>query len=560
VGADDSVNYANMIAAMAANTRAASVPSGAVDGADLSADALATVAAGLSGTYGRIDGSNLSSTRATQDESWLSRATLPLTVPTPDGDPTVVHCDVLRVPAGFGPQGHTWWMSFTPYPGATRENPCVVSSPDGTTWTVPTGGSNPITPGSEITTAGFLYGSDPDIVMSPDGTTMIVYYRLYRDDGSPKQRIYRKTSTNGTAWSAAVQCVDIPTVSDNALSPAVIYNAGTWRMWTVNRTQSTVTQRVELRTSSDGITWSAASSCTIPSGIDPWHLDVQLVNGVYYMLPTVLDQGTASRLVLLASTDGVTWVSGRTGESTIPAAERAVPLSGNPLFDVAHYRSALSPNGDGTWDVFVSARPYNERTGNGDLSNNPWLFGRIKGVTLPMSRRASRPFASTNFTRGQPTVLVPPVCMMGAAASATLWPTTNGAIFQKLPTLADYATFRYFLLKLDQTGGHMQCGVVRWTKALNWVKIADSGDMATPAAGDLAIDLGAFEMEPGSQHGLYLWFNNNNQSMVRLANIGWLGGQRMVEALTVASMQISGGANSGYSNNYVQGMALAADV
>jgi hypothetical protein len=54
VGVDDSVNYANMIAAMAANTRAASVPSGAVDGADLSADALATVAAGLSNTYVRF--------------------------------------------------------------------------------------------------------------------------------------------------------------------------------------------------------------------------------------------------------------------------------------------------------------------------------------------------------------------------------------------------------------------------------------------------------------------------------------------------------------------------
>lgn len=515
------------------------------------------VGLGLSPATADYLAENFASTAALQSEGWLSRATLPLTVPTPDSDPSVVHCDVLRIPNGFGPSGHTWWMAFTPYPGATRETPCVVSSSDGTTWTVPTGGSNPIVPSSEITTAGFLYGSDPDIVMLPDGVTMAVYYRLYRDDGTPKQRIYRKTSTNGTTWSAAAQCVDIPTVSDSALSPAVAYSGGTWRMWVVDRTQGTMTQRVQLRTSTNGTTWSAPSACTIPSGVDPWHLDVQLVNGTYYMLPTVLDQGTASRLVLLTSTDGVTWVNGRNGESTMSTTERAVPLSGRELFDVRHYRSALSSNGDGTWDVFVSARPINERTGNADLGNNPWLFGRIKGVTLPMPRRV-RPMSSANFIQGQPSLIVPPVCLLGAAASATLWPTTNGALFQKFE-LNGYAIMRYFLLKLDQTGGHMQCGVVKYTKGLNWVKVMDSGDMVTPAAGDLRIDLGATELEPG-QYAMYLWFNNNNQAMVRLANIGWLGGQHLVEGLTIASMQISGGANSGYSNNYVQGMALEADI
>ena len=513
MGVDDSVNYANMIAAMAAKQRADAVPSGYVDGADLSADALTTIASAsaLAGTYARLGALD-------------GEAVLPLTIPTYDGDSSVVHCDVHLIQAGFGPQKFRYWMGFTPYPGALREQPSVCASYDGVNWVIPTGAPNPVVPQTEITAAGFLYGSDPDLGLLADGTTLAMYYRLYRDDGSPKQRIYRKTTTDGVTWSAAVQCVDVPSISDSALSPTVVYDGTNYKMWTVNHPAATMNQRVEYRTSADGITWSAASSCTIPLNADPWHLDVVYAGGIYHMLLDILDSGNATRLIYLKSSDGITW----TGRSaTMSSNDRAVPLSGF-AFDAGgrHYRSSMipviGPNGI-NWDVYVSGLPVSFRTGNGPASNpvgadtgNPWRFGLFRGMTLPA------PIPSA------PSMVIPPGSTIRDYAM-TAWFTANDALFSRfqlqVPTVVRYVDFA-----VGTSSGNIQVGYVRLrgTDHKSFDRLKTSGTIACPSTGAVRYDLGAETLEPGD-YAVFLWCDNTTATfpLNTSSGGGWMAAAKM---------------------------------
>jgi len=81
----------------------------------------------------------------------------PLNIPKYDGV-GVVHPSVLYFPESF--DGYNFWLYYTPFPPEKAENPCLVRSKDGITFT-DEGVSNPlITPDSS--------GFDDDHLMDPD--------------------------------------------------------------------------------------------------------------------------------------------------------------------------------------------------------------------------------------------------------------------------------------------------------------------------------------------------------------------------------------------------------
>ena len=102
------------------------------------------------------------------------------------------------------------------------------------------------------------------------------------------------------------------------VSPAIVRRSATeWLMWSVNSgvigcgASSTT---VELRRSTDGVTWNAPESTKLkdPDG-SPWHIDVEWIpsrNEYWAVYPVKKPGGcTTDRLRFATSADGVTWTS-----------------------------------------------------------------------------------------------------------------------------------------------------------------------------------------------------------------------------------------------------------
>lgn len=266
----------------------------------------------------------------------------PLDIPTYDGNPSITHPDVLYIEGGWN--GYSYWMAFTPFPDDPRENPSVVASNDGVHWEVPVGGTNPVTPYSELE-PGFTYFSDTDMVRLANGD-LALYYRATNPSAN-QARIYRKTSSDGITWSAATMVIQ---VNQSALlaSPAIVREAnGTFSMWSINAATGNHLTRWERRTSPDGIAWSAPTTCTVPAirgGGEPWHVDVirDDTTGGYHAL--LMSNGDLN-LYYRYSQDGLTWYGSET--VIVPKVDGTV----------GYYRSAFmkSPTRPGAFDVYAPA-------------------------------------------------------------------------------------------------------------------------------------------------------------------------------------------------------------
>jgi predicted GH43/DUF377 family glycosyl hydrolase len=232
-------------------------------------------------------------------------APAPLTIPTYEGSGQIVHPDVIVVDGGWN--GYDYWMGMTPYPNGNDdyENPSVVVSNDNVTWIEPPGISNPLVPMPPG------HNDDTEILLV-DGT-MVMYYNETNNDGNNYTK--RLTSTDGVTWTAPQAVITVP---NYCMSPAVIYDDGTYYMWYLRSAGGCTapSQDVYLRSSSDGITWSAETPVNlVQTGRVPWHFDVQKVGGTYVMLYISYANGSNCGLTSLyyaESTDRINWTTDTT--------------------------------------------------------------------------------------------------------------------------------------------------------------------------------------------------------------------------------------------------------
>ena len=106
-------------------------------------------------------------------DTWSANTHTPLTTPTYDASGEATHPGVYDAGTGQTWNGYRYWMVMTPYPNsdATKENPSILASADGTTWVVPAGLTNPIASPNPVQC------SDPDIVVV-SGTMSVSYTHL----------------------------------------------------------------------------------------------------------------------------------------------------------------------------------------------------------------------------------------------------------------------------------------------------------------------------------------------------------------------------------------------
>ncbi len=280
-----------------------------------------------------------------------------LITPTYDTSGEALHPSVVYRAAGWGTYGHKYWMAMTPYPSMNDEyeDPSILHSNDGETWTVPTGLTNPIDDGGTSPD----HNADTELAWNADYTKLYCFWTHWTN-ASSTYKVYRMESTNGSTWTGKTEVL-----SDTGyqfVSPGILHDGTNYRMYVVDITGSPNAVKYRTCSTLNG-TWSAATTCTIngiPSGRDPWHLSVykQAANYIMLLDTCTLDaSGTEARLGLATSTDGDTWTF--RGEFMFKSGAG---------WDNSHiYRASMIPLGGIQWDLFYSGisstnHPYIART------------------------------------------------------------------------------------------------------------------------------------------------------------------------------------------------------
>ena len=156
----------------------------------------------------------------------------PLLLKNAYGNYQATHPDVVAFEEPWN--GYSFWMAFTPYCNADdkTENPHILVSNDMISWVEPENYTNPLEPEPEDYRRGVIYNSDADLVYNRDLDRLECWWRYYNKEAD-SVIIYRKVTTDGHSWSEKEILQTSPISRDDYVSPAVIYDDGIYKIWTI---------------------------------------------------------------------------------------------------------------------------------------------------------------------------------------------------------------------------------------------------------------------------------------------------------------------------------------
>ncbi len=196
-----------------------------------------------------------------------------LNLETSEGTGQACHPDVAFIEQGFGTRRWRYWMVCTPYAylNFVWENPEIFASHDGIHWTVPEGAKNPLVSRPE---GMWDHNSDPDMFFL-EGKLWLYYRETRRTSGEPEIRIFLIRSEDGVNWTPRVEVLQERGDTSLLMSPAVVHEGCTFRMWTVEKVKDGF--QLVRRDSADGVRWNSPVACKVVGLREerqPWHLDV----------------------------------------------------------------------------------------------------------------------------------------------------------------------------------------------------------------------------------------------------------------------------------------------
>jgi hypothetical protein len=291
-----------------------------------------------------------------------------LTLETFDGSGQAVHPDVAVTPIAWAPDQIQ--LFATPYPNgdASKENPSLYTGRSFVDWLVPPGVMNPVARPD----AGYL--SDPDEVFNPETNELWLYYRSV----TTENQIWLIRASALSTWSSPTLVAS--GINHTIVSPTVVRRgAGDWLMWSVNSGTTGCTSNattVELRRSSDGISWSNPVTTDLAEPtVFAWHIDVEWISAKqeFWAVYNVKIPGscTTAELHFARSTDGLHWEM-EPGpvltRGTIPAFDDIV-YRASLLYDASTdnvtlwYSGAKYENGRYDWRIATERLPASELMG-----------------------------------------------------------------------------------------------------------------------------------------------------------------------------------------------------
>lgn len=230
--------------------------------------------------------------------AWAPNAAAPLTTPTYDGSGQIAELDVLYFPQGWN--GYRYWMANGPYPGGNSgyENPSLLVSQDGKTWSVPPGVTNPLEP----MPAG--HNSDPSLFCDVNGT---MYLFWMETDGAGDTTLRYRTSIDSVTWTPTAVWFDTG-VGPGGDSPTIIYDGVQYYMFNHAIPTGQTFRQLYYSTAStvSGLT-NPTTPCTglgiqSPASVNWSHFNIKYHHGRWYLL-----YSDTQNLYLCTSLDGIAW-------------------------------------------------------------------------------------------------------------------------------------------------------------------------------------------------------------------------------------------------------------
>ena len=239
------------------------------------------------------DGSNKSATCQihVQENPWnLKLASQKLNIVSSYGDTQAYHPKVLNFEKPWN--GYRYWMAYTPYPAAdqTKENPHITVSNDKVHWETIDEVKTALDPLTPFEDPSRQYNSDTHLVYREDIDTLECYWRQV-DDIRGTDTIFKRTTKDGKHWTDREQVLQTKTGDDGILSPAIIYENGKYKMWTINYFGKFP---IRYRESEDGYHWSKPREITLQydsEDLRSWHLDVIHTEKGYEILVVAFKEG-----------------------------------------------------------------------------------------------------------------------------------------------------------------------------------------------------------------------------------------------------------------------------
>ncbi|WP_300685010.1 hypothetical protein [Chryseobacterium sp.] len=268
------------------------------------------------------------------------------------------HPDVQYFPDGFN--GYKYWMVFTPYNGAVGadpdskryENPTIVVSNDGLSWSPPSGISNPV---QRTVSDADSFPENPkeprqgfwsDVDWMYQNGKFLLYYRgsfikakalisrgaktesdIRKLLKKADRAIVRQTSTDGANWSpmevAYTSTTPYSPNNNHILSPTFVYNGKNYLSYEVENNIShnfpgNDASYIISRTSDNGLDFSTFKKSKVVSFMNkpwadvnpdyaPWHIQAAYVDGYYFLCIAAGDvrKFTSDLLYLSVSKDGI---------------------------------------------------------------------------------------------------------------------------------------------------------------------------------------------------------------------------------------------------------------
>ena len=240
----------------------------------------------------------------------IHNAAYKLNITSAYNDNDAFHPKVLNFKSKWN--GYKYWMAFSPYPRGNdgKENPHIKVSNDLINWIEPNGFKNPLEGRPNNYRMGVNYNSDPHLVYNYDTDTLECYYR-YVNDSNDKVIIYRLTTKDGVHWTNKEEILSAKRSKKDYLSPAIIYEDGTYKIWFVDRDR-----KVKYMESKDGYSYSNERIISLKyqlSTLQNWHLDVIHTDKGYEMIVvayTSWEDRLSMNLYYFVSKDNINYSKG----------------------------------------------------------------------------------------------------------------------------------------------------------------------------------------------------------------------------------------------------------
>ena len=219
------------------------------------------------------------------------------------GNGTNLHGCIRVSTERFG--GYKYWLAYTPYPNADSqyENPCVMASNDFKTWVAPA--ANPVV--AKPNSHPMHYNSDTSLCFSADGKTLYLIYRTATTNYS----VLIRSSTDGITWSAPITALTAAAAAHDYASPSMTYNPALDRYELFSHNFISGSRPIERTISSTNNpmgAWGTPAAITLPptGARFWWHSDFQIINGLHIGVaqePAV--NANDGNTVMVYSADGV---------------------------------------------------------------------------------------------------------------------------------------------------------------------------------------------------------------------------------------------------------------